>query len=156
LCYYEYKRIVTHDGKYVMNPFQSFVGGMIAGILSSFGNQPFDVLKTRMQGVRAEEQYSSTWDCICKTYTRDGIPGFCEYLLDCCDELSIIRYDLIPLVLVVFIRYWNSAPTCESDTRARNNLYELRDHCFHTHGIEMTVPRKRSICLQGTGHSCFR
>jgi len=54
---------------------------MIAGIFSSFGNQPFDVLKTRMQGVRADEKYSSTWDCIRKTFKRDGIPGFCEYFV---------------------------------------------------------------------------
>ena len=64
-----------------MNPFQSFLGGMMAGIFSTFGNQPFDVIKTKMQGVRAEDQYSSTWDCCAKTFAKDGIPGFCEYLL---------------------------------------------------------------------------
>ena len=75
--YYEYKRIVTHDGLYALSPAQAFMGGMTAGIFSAVGNQPFDVLKTRMQGLNLEEQHPhSTWDCIRKTFRRDGILGF--------------------------------------------------------------------------------
>lgn len=74
--YHEYKRIITHNGLYPLTPFESFIGGMTAGVFSAMGNQPFDVLKTRMQGVRAAEQYSSTWDCIRKTYASEGIAGF--------------------------------------------------------------------------------
>ena len=74
--YYEYKRIVTHDGLYTLTLGQSFIGGMTAGIFSALGNQPFDVLKTKMQGLGVEEQHHSTWDCIYNTFRRDGIPGF--------------------------------------------------------------------------------
>jgi solute carrier family 25 citrate transporter 1 len=53
---------------------QLFIGGMTAGMLSTIGNQPLDVLKTRMQGIRSE--YSSAWECIYKTFRREGIAGF--------------------------------------------------------------------------------
>ena len=74
--YHEYKRIVTNDGANKLTLAQSFIGGMTAGIFSTLGNQPFDVLKTRLQGIHAKEQYSSTWDCICKTYMTEGVSGF--------------------------------------------------------------------------------
>jgi len=72
--YNEYKRIVTHDGLYKLTPAMAFFGGMTAGVFSALGNQPADVIKTRMQGVRVE--YTSTWDCISKTFRREGIRGF--------------------------------------------------------------------------------
>jgi solute carrier family 25 citrate transporter 1 len=72
--YYEYKRIVSRDGAYALTPLQSFIGGMTAGMFSTIGNQPFDVLKTRMQGIRSE--YSNIWECIYKTFRREGIAGF--------------------------------------------------------------------------------
>jgi solute carrier family 25 citrate transporter 1 len=68
--------MVTHDGIYTLTPGQAFVGGMTAGVFSTLGNQPFDVLKTRMQGIMAHQQYTSTWDCVFKTFKREGIPGF--------------------------------------------------------------------------------
>jgi hypothetical protein len=74
--YYEYKRIVSNHGEFELNLLESFIGGMTAGIFSTMGNQPFDVIKTRLQGIRADEQYSSTWDCVCKTFTREGVAGF--------------------------------------------------------------------------------
>ncbi|KAL7527110.1 hypothetical protein ACHAWF_002043, partial [Thalassiosira exigua] len=72
--YSAYKRMVTHDGQYPITPAMAFFGGMTAGIFSALGNQPADVIKTRMQGVRAG--YTSTWDCIRETYATQGIPGF--------------------------------------------------------------------------------
>ena len=72
--YYEYKRFVTHDGVDPYTPGLAFFGGMTAGIFSTLGNQPMDVIKTKLQGVRVE--YSSTWDCICQTFATEGIPGF--------------------------------------------------------------------------------
>jgi solute carrier family 25 (mitochondrial citrate transporter), member 1 len=44
----EYKRIVTSDGNTKMTPVLSLVGGMSAGCFSTLGNNPFDVVKTRM------------------------------------------------------------------------------------------------------------
>lgn len=73
--YGEYKSMVTNNGEYAMTPLMTLFGGMTAGIFSALGNQPADVIKTRMQGVCAE--YTSTWDCIRKTYEGGrGISGF--------------------------------------------------------------------------------
>jgi len=74
--YHEYKRILTNDGEYPLSALASFMGGVSAGLFSAIGNQPFDVLKTRMQGVHASQQYSSTWNCIYKTFRTEGILGF--------------------------------------------------------------------------------
>lgn len=74
MWYSEYKRMVTHDGLYALTSLMAFFGGMTAGIFSAMVNQPADVVKTRMQGVRAE--YTSTWDCIQKTYSEEGFAGF--------------------------------------------------------------------------------
>jgi hypothetical protein len=46
----KYKDIITEDGKVPMTPLKSLVGGMMAGCFSTMGNNPFDVVKTQMQG----------------------------------------------------------------------------------------------------------
>ncbi|CAK4657133.1 hypothetical protein LEN26_020254 [Aphanomyces euteiches] len=53
----------------------SFVGGMTAGIFSTFGNNPFDVMKTKMQGLEGK-RYANTWDCATTIFRRDGFKGF--------------------------------------------------------------------------------
>lgn len=71
----EYKRIVTEDGKIPLSPIGSLLGGMSAGCFSTLGNNPFDVVKTRMQGSKAS-QYSSTLDCFKKVLTTEGVGAF--------------------------------------------------------------------------------
>ena len=103
----EYKRYVTTyynvsgDGSSApkMTPLQSLLGGMSAGCFSTLGNNPFDVVKTRMyvtevlslshfynlasvltlfhlyfnrQGTRAS-LYSSTFDCFSQIIQKEGI-----------------------------------------------------------------------------------
>ncbi|KAL7580989.1 hypothetical protein ACA910_005802 [Epithemia clementina (nom. ined.)] len=68
----EYKRIVTEDGKKPLSPIGGLIGGMSAGCFSTLGNNPFDVVKTRMQGTKAA-QYSSTLDCFKQIITKEGI-----------------------------------------------------------------------------------
>ncbi|OQR97791.1 tricarboxylate transporter [Achlya hypogyna] len=53
----------------------SMVGGMTAGIFSTFGNNPFDVLKTKMQGLGGTK-YANTWDCAKHIMQREGFRGF--------------------------------------------------------------------------------
>ena len=44
---------------------------MAAGCFSVLGNNPFDVVKTQMQGKNAS-QYKNTWDCFTKLVKEDG------------------------------------------------------------------------------------
>lgn len=71
----EYKRIVTNDGEKPMTPLLGLFGGMSAGCFSTLGNNPFDVVKTRMQGTEAS-RYVNTLDCFKKILTQEGIGAF--------------------------------------------------------------------------------
>lgn len=71
----EYKRIATDDGKTKLSPVGSLLGGMMAGTFSTLGNNPFDVVKTRMQGNDAKK-YSSTVDCFRQIMKNEGVSGF--------------------------------------------------------------------------------
>lgn len=68
----EYKKIVTNNGETSMTPLLSLFGGMTAGCFSTLGNNPFDVLKTRMQGTKAA-QYKNTLDCLQQIIRNEGI-----------------------------------------------------------------------------------
>lgn len=71
----EYKRIITKDGEEPMTPLKSLFGGMTAGCFSTLGNNPFDVVKTRMQGTMAS-RYSSTLDCFKQIIAKEGFGAF--------------------------------------------------------------------------------
>jgi len=45
MWYSEYRRIVTNDGEKNLSPIMGLLGGMSAGCFSTFGNNPFDVIK---------------------------------------------------------------------------------------------------------------
>jgi len=68
----EYKRIVTNDGEKKLSPLMGLAGGMSAGCFSTLGNNPFDVVKTRMQGTKAS-QYANTLDCFKQILSKEGI-----------------------------------------------------------------------------------
>jgi solute carrier family 25 citrate transporter 1 len=68
----EYKVIVTKDGKEPMTPLLGLFGGMSAGCFSTLGNNPFDVVKTRMQGTKAA-QYNGTLDCFKQIVSKEGV-----------------------------------------------------------------------------------
>lgn len=71
----EYKKRVTNDGEITLTPLMGLFGGMSAGCFSTLGNNPFDVVKTRMQGTQAS-QYTSTFDCFQKIVTNEGFGAF--------------------------------------------------------------------------------
>ena len=54
---------------------QALMGGMLSGAVSCLGNNPIDMVKTRMQGIEAG-QYSSTSDCIKQVLTKEGPMAF--------------------------------------------------------------------------------
>jgi solute carrier family 25 (mitochondrial citrate transporter), member 1 len=68
----EYKNFVTKDGEISLTPIMGLFGGMSAGCFSTLGNNPFDVVKTRMQGTKAS-QYTNTLDCFQQIVRQEGI-----------------------------------------------------------------------------------
>jgi len=71
----EYKKRVTNDGNISMSPLMALFGGMSAGCFSTLGNNPFDVVKTRMQGTQAS-QYKNTLDCFKQILRNEGVGAF--------------------------------------------------------------------------------
>jgi len=71
----EYKRIVTKNGQEPLSPIGSLLGGMSAGCFSTVCNNPFDVVKTRLQGTKAS-QYKGTVDCFKQIMTKEGFGAF--------------------------------------------------------------------------------
>jgi len=71
----EYKRIMSNDGEKELTPLLRLFGGMSAGCFSTLGNNPFDVVKTRMQGTKAS-QYANTADCFKQMLAKEGIGAF--------------------------------------------------------------------------------
>merc|ERR1712151_228754 len=71
----EYKKRVTSDGEKPLSPLMGLIGGMSAGCFSTLGNNPFDVVKTRMQGTKAS-QYANTLDCFKQILSKEGASAF--------------------------------------------------------------------------------
>lgn len=55
--------------------WQSLVGGSAAGFVSVYVTMPFDVVKTRMQGLEAS-RYKSTPDCFVSILKNEGVLAF--------------------------------------------------------------------------------
>jgi solute carrier family 25 citrate transporter 1 len=65
------------NGKAIpLNPLQALLGGMMAGCFSTLGNNPFDVVKTQMQGKDASKKYKNTLDCFVKIWQEEGLRGY--------------------------------------------------------------------------------
>jgi solute carrier family 25 citrate transporter 1 len=73
----KYKDLMTDNGgnqKGSLTPFTALLGGMMAGCFSTLGNNPFDVIKTKMQG-RDATLYKNTWDCFRTVLRTEGMKG---------------------------------------------------------------------------------
>lgn len=71
----KYKDVLTEYTQAPITPIQALLGGMAAGCFSTLGNNPFDVVKTQMQG-RDASKYKSTLDCFTKIMKEAGPMGF--------------------------------------------------------------------------------
>ena len=74
---------MSKNASFLPEPVQLLVSGGFAGACSVFGisnysniaNTPVDVVKTQMQGLKAE-QYKGTLDCMGQIWQKEGIRGF--------------------------------------------------------------------------------
>jgi len=71
----QYKQYLLGEQKRNLTALESFFGGMSAGLFSTLGNNPFDVVKTRMQGLQASN-YRNTLDCFVKMSNQEGFASF--------------------------------------------------------------------------------
>mmetsp|Transcript_33237 Transcript_33237/g.40789 ORF Transcript_33237/g.40789 Transcript_33237/m.40789 type:complete len:270 (+) Transcript_33237:270-1079(+) len=68
-----YKDLVLGDNKQgTLSPIQALIGGMCSGCFSTLCNNPFDMMKTRMQGLQAKE-YNNIFDCFRKVVRNEGV-----------------------------------------------------------------------------------
>jgi solute carrier family 25 (mitochondrial citrate transporter), member 1 len=75
MSYGFYKDIITNNSNTKITTSQSFIGGMISGLISTLCNNPIDVVKTRMQGLNSH-QYNSTFNCINIIIKKEGVYAF--------------------------------------------------------------------------------
>ena len=59
------------DPKVKLEAYQTALAGAAAGAVSVFGNNPIDVVKSRMQGLQAAE-YKNGLDCFFKILRKEG------------------------------------------------------------------------------------
>ncbi|CAG8748486.1 12635_t:CDS:2, partial [Racocetra fulgida] len=50
--------------------------GSIAGIVTVYSTMPLDVVKTKMQGLKAKELYKNSFHCGWKVLTEEGVAAF--------------------------------------------------------------------------------
>jgi solute carrier family 25 citrate transporter 1 len=72
MAFSKYKQLVSEDGQN-LDPARAMLGGMLAGCFSTLLNNPFDAVKTRMQGTQAKELYSGFFDCVRQIVKYEGV-----------------------------------------------------------------------------------
>ncbi|KAJ3329609.1 hypothetical protein HDU93_000868, partial [Gonapodya sp. JEL0774] len=56
--------------------YVSFASGMVAGTITVYATMPFDVLKTKMQGIQGKRKYGTTLNCIRVVFREEGLLAF--------------------------------------------------------------------------------
>ena len=74
MAFDQFKKLVTKSERKLAS-YESFVGGMCSGCFSTLCNNPFDMVKTRMQGLEAS-RYSGVVDCVKQVFQKEGIFAF--------------------------------------------------------------------------------
>jgi len=97
----EYTKVVVGDqpGARLLW-WQSMIGGVVAGAASVMGNNPFDVIKTNMQGLESKK-YKGVVDCARQIFRDGGFSAFYKGALPrmarVCGDVAIVMtmYDQI-------------------------------------------------------------
>lgn len=74
MTYDEVKKLMQGD-KPKHSVVDSLVAGAVAGAASVAGNNPIDVVKSKMQGLESKK-YKNSWDCAVQIFKQDGFLGF--------------------------------------------------------------------------------
>lgn len=96
------------DPKAYVPKYMIVIFGAVAGAASVYGNNPVDVVKTRMQGLEAH-LYKNTVDCFLKILKNEGITAFykgsvprlCRVCLD-----VAITFTLYDTIMEQFNKFW--------------------------------------------------
>ncbi|XP_040194277.1 tricarboxylate transport protein, mitochondrial-like [Rana temporaria] len=98
------------DPDRTINPIITGTFGAIAGAASVFGNTPFDVMKTRMQGLEAYK-YKSTIDCASQILRNEGPLAFYKGTIPrlgrVCLDVAIV-FVIYEEVVKVLNRVWKT------------------------------------------------
>jgi solute carrier family 25 citrate transporter 1 len=73
-AYNNIKDALLRGEKRTMAAWESVAAGGLAGTISVYATMPFDVLKTKLQGLNSKE-YTSSLDCLVKVVKKDGVTG---------------------------------------------------------------------------------
>jgi solute carrier family 25 citrate transporter 1 len=97
----EYTKLVVGDQPNArLLWWQSMIGGVVAGAASVMGNNPFDVIKTNMQGLESK-RYTGVVDCARQIFRDGGYSAFYKGALPrmarVCGDVAIVMtmYDQI-------------------------------------------------------------
>lgn len=72
MAFGQYKAFMTRDDpKRNLSAFEALCGGMLSGCFSTVCNNPFDMVKSRMQGLHASE-YNGFVDCFRQVIQKEG------------------------------------------------------------------------------------
>lgn len=69
---FEKLKVLFFPKKKVLDTHENFICGGVAGGISVYATMPFDVVKTKMQGLKAKD-YNGSLDCLIKVAKNDGI-----------------------------------------------------------------------------------
>lgn len=89
-----------------LTAMEALVGGMASGCFSTICNNPFDMVKTRMQALNAHLQYKNIGDCFSKILFNEGILAFWQGV-----GTRLLR--VVPGQGIVFMSYEKISVTVE-------------------------------------------
>jgi solute carrier family 25 citrate transporter 1 len=69
--------------------------GAVSGIVTVYTTMPLDVIKTKMQGLRAKELYKGSSDCAWKIFKNEGVLAFWKGATPRLARLSVSKLHML-------------------------------------------------------------
>jgi len=80
MSYEKSRRYFEKKNNGMMNLYVAFVAGMVSGVAEGFTENPFQVVKVRMQSIMYIGKYQNSWDCTKQMLRQEGIKSFARGL----------------------------------------------------------------------------